>query len=112
MPKRKSNYDCPNAERVDALQTVYEGSFYDKSTYSPASIRWLERTNKALWKQLHHALCGHCGERWISGAPVDSYDPGTRTVFQCHSIQWYGCVRCFPNDRHDIVNNGKTRGVL
>lgn len=34
-------------------------------------------------RHIHHTLCGHGGERWIDGAPVDgSARPNTKTVFK------------------------------
>lgn len=53
---------CPN-ERVEAPQTSYERVFYGKPQASPSSIRWLERASKQLGRHIHHALCGHGGER-------------------------------------------------
>ena len=58
--------DCPN-ERVKVPQTSYERAFYHhkKAQTSASSIRWFERTSKLLRKHIHHALCGHGGERWL-----------------------------------------------
>ena len=36
-------------------------------------------------------LCGHGAERWIAGAPVDGYEPTTKTVFQYHGCHFHGC---------------------
>ena len=66
----KTVIDCPN-RRVEAPQTVYERVFYGKPRASTSSVRWLEGASKQLGRQIHHALCGHGGERWIEGAPVD-----------------------------------------
>jgi len=51
---------------------------------SKASLLWLERKVKQSGRHIHHAMCGHGGERWISGAPVDGYHPKTKTIFQYH----------------------------
>ena len=48
-------------------------------------------------------MCGHRGERWIKGAPVDRYCPETRTVFQYHGCYWHGCPKCYPDDRDKII---------
>ena len=60
---------------------------------------------------IHHAMCGHGGERWILGAPVDGYDPKSKTIFQYHGCWWHGCRRCFP-DRDKRIAHGKTREEL
>ena len=99
---------CPN-EQVKAPQTTYERAFHDKGAASPASIRLLGRTSKVLGKHIHHPLCGYGGDRWITGAPVDGYDPKTQTVYQYQGSYWHGCVHCFLNDRQKIINHGKTR---
>ena len=102
---------CPN-ERVKAPQTAYERAIYDKSTYSPASIRWLEFTSKALEKRIHHALCGHGGAWCIAGAPVDRY-ARTRLPEHVDSIPISRlpvarmCIML--SEWHKIVNIGKTR---
>lgn len=69
----------------------------------------LGRPSKVLGKHIHHPLCGYGGERWLTGAPVDGYDPKTQTVYQYQGSYWHGCVHCFLNDRQKIINNGKTR---
>ncbi|KAK3751014.1 hypothetical protein QZH41_020178 [Actinostola sp. cb2023] len=58
---------------------------------------------------IHHAACGHGGERWIEGAPVDGYNPTTRTIWQFQGCYWHGCPRCYPHDRGRIVLGEKTR---
>ena len=77
----RNNKNQISERGVEAPQTAFEKAFYDKSTYSPASIRWLEFTSKALKKRIHHALCGHGGAWCIAGAPVDGY---TRTRLPEH----------------------------
>ena len=47
--------------------------------------------NKRRKFDIHHAMCGHGGERWIEKAPVDGY------------CNWHGCRKCFPNDRDKII---------
>ena len=47
---------------------------------------------------IHHALCGHGGERWIAGAPVDGYEPTTNTVFQYHGCHFHGCSAHYKQD--------------
>ena len=102
--------DCPN-EKVKSPPTAYERTFYDAGQPSQLAISWLEKTGKLLGIHIHHAMCGHGGERWILGAPVDGYDPKSRKVFQYHGCWWHGCRRCFA-DRDTRIAHGKTREEL
>ena len=52
-------------------------------------------------------MCGHGGERWIKQAPVDGYDPETRTIYQYHGCPWHGCRSCFPKERERIIGKGE-----
>ena len=79
----KTVIECP-AEKVEALQTAFEKAFYPKHTASPESLRWLEQEAKRWKIHIHHATCGHGGERWVERAPVNGYNHETRTVFQYH----------------------------
>ena len=56
-------------------------------------------------------MCGHGGERWVLGAPVDGYAPKSGTIFQYHGCWWHGCRRCFA-DRDTRIAHGKTREEL
>ena len=103
----KTTVDCPN-EKVKAPLTNYERTFYSEGNASQLAISWLEKTSKQLGIHIHHAMCGHGGERYILGAPVDGYAPKPETIFQYHGCWWHGCRRCFP-DRNTIINHGKTR---
>jgi len=76
--------DCP-AERVEAPQTAFEKAFYPKHTASPESLHWLEQEAARRKIHIHHAMCGHGGERWVGHTPVDGYNHETSTVFQYHS---------------------------
>jgi len=102
--------DCPN-EKVKAPLTAYERTFYDEGRASQLAISWLEKTSKSLGIHIHHAMCGHGGERWILGAPVDGYASRSETIFQYHGCRWHGCRRCFP-DRNTKICHGKTREQL
>ena len=98
------------AERVEAPQTAFEKAFYPKHTASPESLRWLEQEAARRTIHIHHAACGHGGERWVERAPVDGYNHETRTVFQYHGCHWHGCRKCYPYDRNKIITrNNQTR---
>ena len=86
--------DCPG-ERVESPQTAFEKAFYPKPCASKTSLLWLEREAKRRKIHIHHAVCGHGGERWIEGAPVDGYHHHheTKTIFPHHGCHWHGCPK-------------------
>ena len=90
---------------------MYKRTFYNESQASQLAISWLEKTGKQLGIHIHHAMCGHGGERWILGAPVDGYASKSGTIFQYHGCWWHGCRRCF-TDRNTKIAHGKTREEL
>ena len=53
--------------------------------------------SSTIGKHIHHALCGHGGERVIRDSEgnevckVDGYEPETKTVFQYHGCKWHSC---------------------
>ena len=53
---------CP-AEKVELPQTAFEKAFYPKHSSSPESLRWLEKKSSLRKIHIHHAACGHGGER-------------------------------------------------
>jgi len=91
---------------VEKPQTTYEKVFYPKHYASKASMLWLESEAKKRKIHIHHAMCGHGGERWIEGAPLDGYPHKTKTIFQYHGCPWHGCRRCFPQQRDKIIGKG------
>ena len=105
----KTVIECP-AEKVELPQTAFEIAFYPKHSSSPESLRWLEKEAALRKIHIHHASCGHGGERWVERAPVDGYNHETKTVFQYHGCHWHGCRKCFPHDRNRIItHNNQTR---
>ena len=87
----KTVIDCP-AEKVELPQTAFEKAFYPKHSSSLESLRWLEQEAVLRKIHIHHAACGHGGERWVERAPVDG----------CHC---YGCRKCYPYDRNRIITH-------
>ena len=100
----KTVIECP-AEKVELTQTAFEKAFYPKHSSSPESLRWLEQKAALCKIHIHHAACGHGGERWVERAPVDGYNHETKTVFQYHGCHWHGCRKCFPHDRNRIITH-------
>ena len=86
------------AKKVELPQTAFEKAFYPKhsSLEQEAALRKIH---------IHHAACGHGGERWVESASVDGYNHETKPVFQYHGCHWHGCRKCFPHDRNRIVTH-------
>ena len=105
----KTVIKCPT-EKIKLPQTVFEEAFYPKHSSFPESLCWLEQEAALRKIHIHHAACGHGGERWVERAPVDGYNHKTKTVFQYHGCYWHECQKCFPYDRNRIINRyGQTR---
>ena len=72
------------------------------SNYSYSACQWIEHMSDETGKHIHHALCGHGGERVIHDSngnevcKVDGYEPTTKTIYQYHGCKWHGCT-CLPN---------------
>ena len=86
---------CPN-NRIQFPPSAYEKAFYPETRCSFIAIKWLEWEAKQRGIHIHHARCGHGGERKILGARVDGYHPETKTIFQYHGCFWHGCKQCYP----------------
>ena len=106
-PEGKTVIVCP-AKKGELPQTVFEQTFYPKNSSFPESLRWLEKEAALRKIHIHHAACGHGGERWVESAPVDGYNHETKTVFQYHGCYWHGCRKCFPYDRNRLINKNQT----
>ena len=70
-------------------------------------MAWIEWEAKQRGIHIHHARCGHGGERHILRAPVDGYHPETQTVFQFHGCFWHGCEKCFSKQRDNIMRHDR-----
>ena len=93
---------CLN-NHIKAPSSAYERAFYPEQTCSFIAIKWLEWEAKKRGIHIHHARCGHGGERQILGARVDGYHPESKTVFQFHGCLWHGCEKCYPEERQKPV---------
>ena len=81
----KTVIDCP-AERVELPQTSFEKAFYPKHSSSPESLRWLEQEAALRKIHIHHAACGHGGERWVERAPVEDTTMKRRLFFNITDV--------------------------
>lgn len=96
---------CPN-KKLKAPQTAFEQAFFPKSNSSEKAIKWLESEAQKRNIHIHHAMCGHGGERMVEKGAVDGFHPPTRTVFQFHGCYFHSCPRCF----HSCPRLSKPRG--
>ena len=104
----RTKINCPN-NCIQVPTSAYERAFYPKDRCSFIAIKWLEWEAKQRSIHIHHARCGHGGERYIFNVPVDGYHPETHTVFQYHGCHWHGCAQCYqkPFERQAVVWRNK-----
>ena len=107
----QTKINCPN-NRIKAPSSSYERAFYPEQTCSFVAIKWLEWEAKKRGIHIHHARCGHGGERKILGARVDGYHPESKTVFQFHGCLWHGCEKCYPEERQKPVQQNTRQGKV
>ena len=107
----QTKINCPN-NQIKSPASTYERAFYPKQTCSFVAIKWLEWEAKQRGIHIHHARCGHGGEREILGARVDGYHPESKTVFQFHGCLWHGCEKCYPEDRQGLVQQNTGQGKV
>jgi len=104
----KTIVDCPN-EKVKAPLTNYERTFYDEGYASQPAISWLEKTSASLGTHIHHAMCGHGGERYILGAPVDGYAPDTGSNLSIPRVPVAQLQAMFSRQGHKNPRQNKRR---
>ena len=79
-----------------------EKVFYGGNTkFSYAACQWIEQQSELIGRHIHHALCGHGGEYYVTvkddeedrkkEIPVDGYESESNTIFQYHGCKWHGC---------------------
>ena len=107
----QTKINCLN-NRIKAPSSAYERAFYPEQTCSFVAIKWLEWEAKNRGIHIHHARCGHGGERKILGARVDGYHQESKTVFQFHGCLWHGCEKCYPEDRQKPVQQNTRQGKV
>ena len=107
----QTKINCPN-NQIKSPSSAYERAFYPEQTCSFVAIKWLEWEAKKRGIHIHHARCGHGGERQILGARVDGYHEETKTVFQFHGCFWHGCEKCYPEERQKPVQQKTRQGKV
>lgn len=92
-------------QKFKHIMNSSEKVFYGGSTqFSYAGCQWIEAEADKIGKHIHHAMCGHGGERQVTvtyedgdgnkqchSRKVDGYEPETNTVYQFHGCNWHGC---------------------
>ena len=103
-----------NGRKIKRILNNSEKVFYGgKQNFSYSACKWIEHMTVKTGKHIHHALCGHGGERVIRDSKgnelslVDGYEPSTKTIYQYHGCKWHGCI-CLEN-RTDV---DKSRYIL
>ena len=107
----RTKINCPN-NRIEVPASAYEKAFYPEARCSFIATKWLEWEAKQRGIHIHHARCGHGGERRILGARVDGYHPETKTVFQYHGCFWHGCKQCYLKAQSGTVSQLNNQGEL
>ena len=98
-------------KKVKRIPSKSEKVFYDES-FSYAACQWIEAMAEQTGRHIHHALCGHGGERVMRNSlghelyKVDGFEPISKTVYEYHGCKWHGCL-C----RSDRTNVDKNRYV-
>ena len=90
-----------------------EKVFYGGNTqFSWVGCRWIEHQSDLLGSHIHHALCGHGGERCVRDGKleilVDGFEPKSNTVYQFYGCKWHGCTCLDERTERDRVNYSKT----
>ena len=97
----KTKLLCPG-EKFERIMNSSEKVFYGGNTnFSYAACQWIEKQSELIGKHIHHALCGHGGEYYVTvkddkedrekEIPVDGYEPESKTIFQYYGCKWHGC---------------------
>ena len=99
----KTKLICPG-EKFERIMNSTEKVFYGGvKNFNYDACRWIEKQSELIGRHIHHALCGHGGEFYVSvfvgdkkdsraiDIPVDGYDDRTKTIFKYYRYKWYGC---------------------
>ena len=91
---------CPG-EKFKRIMNSSEKVFYGGNTqFSFEGCKWIEKQSEKIGKHIHHAMCGHGGERCVTyknfegkevEIMVDGFDPQSLTAYQFHGCKWHGC---------------------
>ena len=110
----KTKLICPG-EKFERIMNSTEKVFYGGvKNFNYDACRWIEKQSELIGRHIHHALCGHGGEFYVSvfvgdkkdsraiDIPVDGYDERTKTIFKYYRCKWYGCPCQKRKERNSI----------
>ena len=99
----KTKLICPG-EKFEQIMNSIEKVFYGGvKNFNYDACRWIEKQSELTGRHIHHALCGHGGEFYVSvfvgdkkdsraiDIQVDGYDDRTKTIFKYYRCKWHGC---------------------
>ena len=87
----RTNIEFPG-NQILAPESAFEKAFYPEGTFGKKATCWLEYVSRQSGKHIHHHKCGHGGERFNKGDPVDGYHPETN----CLSVLWLPLAWLYP----------------
>ena len=92
----------------------------ENTQFSLKACKWIECHSERIGGHIHHALCGHGGERCVvinkKEILVDAFDSETLTVYRFHGCKWHGCpcIAGSTNDKYqktlDLENQIRSLG--
>ena len=101
-----------NGGKFKHIMNSSEKVFYGGNTqFSLKACKWIECHSERIGRHIHHALCGHGGERCVvinkKEIVLDGHDSETSTVYQFHGCKWYGypCITGSTNDKYQKTLN-------
>ena len=110
----KTKLICPG-EKFERIMNSTEKVFYGgNKNFNYDACRWIEKQSELIGRHIHHALCGHGGEFYVSvfvgdkkdsrafDIQVDGYDDRTKTIFKYYRYKWYGCPCQKRKERNSI----------
>ena len=65
---------------------AFEKDIYPKHSASPQSLRWLKQEAARRKIRIHHAACGHGGERFTEGPLWTDTTPARRLYFNTTAV--------------------------
>ena len=77
---------------MNSSEKVFHGG---NTQFSWKACKWIECHSERIGRHIHHAFCGHGGERCVviieKEILVDGHDPETSTIYQFYGCKWHGC---------------------
>ena len=94
------------------IMNTSEKVFYGGNTqFSLKAFKWIECHSERIGSYIHHALCGHGGERCVvinkKEILVDGYNSETSTIYQFYRCKRNGCpcILRSTNDKYQKILN-------